>query len=87
VIVANNISAIAAQAVTTAVPTVFTSGSDPVREGLVTSLNRPGGNVTGAVFITGVLGAKRLELFRQFVPKAATVAMLVSPNIPESEAE
>src|SRR5262245_11304425 len=87
VIVANNISAIAAKAVTTTVPIVFTSGSDPVREGLVTSLNRPGGNVTGAVFITGVLGAKRLELFRQFVPKAATMAMLVSPNIPECEAE
>src|SRR5262245_34679673 len=81
VIVANNISAIAAKAVTTTVPIVFTSGSDPVREGLVTSLNRPGGNVTGAVFITGVLGAKRLELFRQFVPKAATMAMLVSPDL------
>jgi len=87
VIVANNISAIAAKAVTTTVPIVFTSGSDPVREGLVASLNRPGGNVTGAVFITGVLGAKRLELFRQLVPTAASMAMLVSPNIPESEAE
>jgi putative ABC transport system substrate-binding protein len=72
---------------TTTVPIVFTSGSDPVREGLVTSINRPGGNVTGAVFITGVLGAKRLELFRQLVPKASTMAMLMSPNIPESEAE
>ena len=83
VIVANTISAIPAKAV----PIVFTTGSDPVRDGLVASLNRPGGNVTGVVFITGVLGAKRLELFRQLVPNATIIAMLVSSNIPEGEAE
>src|SRR4051794_35776396 len=87
VIVANNISAIAAKAETSTIPIVFTTGSDPVRDGLVASLNRPGGNVTGVVFITGVLGAKRLELFRQLVPNATMMAMLVSPNIPEGEAE
>ena len=87
VIVANNISAIAAKAETSTIPIVFTTGSDPVRDGLVASLNRPGGNVTGVVFITGVLGTKRLELFRQLLPNATMMAMLVSPNIPEGEAE
>src|SRR5262249_57506719 len=66
---------------------VFTTGSDPVRDGLVTSLARPGGNVTGVVFITSDLGSKRLELLRQFIPKARTIAMLVTPNTPETEAE
>ncbi len=86
-IVANNISAIAAKAETSTIPIIFTTGSDPVRDGLVASLNRPGGNVTGVVFITGVLGAKRLDLFRQLVPNARMIAMFVSPNIPEGEAE
>jgi putative ABC transport system substrate-binding protein len=58
-----------------------------VRDGLVTSLNRPGGNVTGVVFIIGELGTKRLELLRRLVPKAAVIAMLVHPNTAESEAE
>ena len=67
---------------------MFTTGSDPVRDGLVTSLNRPGGNVTGVVFISsGTLGGKRLELLRQFVPKASTIAMLVYPGIAETDAE
>ena len=86
-IVGNLISALAAKAVTTTVPIVFATGSDPVNDGLVTSLNRPGGNVTGVVFIAAVLGAKRLELLRQLVPKATTIAMLVNPNISNTEAE
>jgi putative ABC transport system substrate-binding protein len=87
VIVANTPSALAAKAATTTVPIVFGTGSDPVRDGLVTSLNRPGGNITGIVFISSLLGAKRLELLRQLAPKAKTIAMLVHPNSPNTEAE
>jgi putative ABC transport system substrate-binding protein len=86
-IVSNTLAALQAKAATTTIPIVFTTGSDPVRDGLVTSLNRPGGNVTGVVFITGELGAKRLALLRQLVPKATTIAMLVYPDTPETEAE
>ena len=68
-------------------PIVFAAGGDPVRDGLVASLNRPGGNVTGVVFFADVLGAKRLDLLRQIVPNATTIAMLVHPNPPQTEAE
>jgi putative ABC transport system substrate-binding protein len=69
------------------VPIVFVTGSDPVKDGLVASLNRPGGNVTGVVFIASELGAKRLGLLRQLVPQATTIGVLVNPNTPETEAE
>jgi ABC-type uncharacterized transport system substrate-binding protein len=87
VIVANSPSARAAKAATTTVPIVFTTGSDPVQDGLVASLNRPGGNVTGVVFFNSALGGKRLELVRQLVPKATTIAVLVNPNTVETESE
>jgi len=87
VIVANTAGAFAAKAAATTVPVVFATGSDPVRDGLVASLNRPGGNFTGVIFITSELGTKRLELLRQLVPKATTVAMLVMPSGQETELE
>ena len=80
VIVGNVLAAIAAKAATTTVPIVFATGSDPVRDGLVTSLNRPGGNVTGVSFFAARLGAKRLEQLRQLVPTATTIAVLVAPG-------
>ena len=87
VIVANNPAAVAAKAATTTVPIVFITGGDPVRDGLIARLNRPGGNITGVVFIVGELGTKRLELLRQLVPKATTMGVLVNPNTGETEAE
>jgi putative ABC transport system substrate-binding protein len=77
----------ACKAATATIPIVFSIGVDPVRYGFVASLNRPGGNFTGVVFINSVLGAKRLELLRQLVPKATTIGVLMSPNDSDAEAE
>jgi putative ABC transport system substrate-binding protein len=87
VIVSNTLAARRAKAATTAIPIVFTTGDDPVRDGLVTSLSRPGGNITGVVFLTGTVAAKRLALLRQFAPKVATIAMLFYPGTSETDAE
>ena len=87
VIVGNHNAALAAKVATTTVPIIFATGADPVRDNLVASLSRPGGNVTGVSFLTIELGAKRLDMLRQLVPKAATIAMLVNPDSPDTEAE
>lgn len=87
VIVSNTLAAVRAKAATGTIPIVFTTGSDPVRDGLVESFSHPGANVTGVVFVTGTLGAKRLEMLQQFVPSITTVGMLVYPKTSETEAE
>jgi putative tryptophan/tyrosine transport system substrate-binding protein len=87
VIVGNNNAALAAKAATTTVPIVFATGSDPVVDGLVANLNRPAGNVTGVSFVSGLLGAKRLDMLRQLVPAATTIAMLVGTETLEARIE
>jgi putative ABC transport system substrate-binding protein len=77
----------AAKAATKSIPIVFTSGGDPVELGFVTSLNRPGGNVTGVSFLVNELAQKRLELLRQLVPAAVSVGLLVNPSRPSFQSE
>jgi putative ABC transport system substrate-binding protein len=78
------VSAIAAKSTTASIPIVFANGSDPVQYGLVASLNRPGGNVTGITFINSQLGPKRIQLLRLLNPKAAVIAILVNPKNPNA---
>ena len=78
------VSAIAAKSATANIPIVFANGSDPVQYGLVASLNRPGGNITGISFIEAQLGPKRIQLLRLLNPKAAVIAVLVNPKNPNA---
>ena len=80
-------SARAAQDASSRVPVVFTIGGDPVRFGLVNSLNRPGGHVTGILFNQNVLGAKRVELLREIAPNVSRVALLMNPTNPNVDVE
>lgn len=77
----------AARVATASIPIVFVVGLDPVAAGLVASFNRPGGNATGITLVSGPLGQKRLELVREFAPKATDVAMLVNPLSPDAPPE
>jgi len=87
VIVTNVLGALAAKNASTSIPIVFVTGSDPVKDGLVASLNRPGGNVTGVSFVSGALGTKRFEILGQLTPNAKTIAMLVQLDADEAVLE
>ena len=87
IIVGDTAAAHAAKTGSATIPILFASGADPIAQGLVANLNQPGGNVTGVVFYSGILGAKRLGLLRQVVPGGKTIAVLVNPNRPDTELE
>jgi putative ABC transport system substrate-binding protein len=76
---------LAAKAATSTIPIIFQTGGDPVRDGLVTSMNRPGGNVTGVSRLAVTLAPKRLELLRELSPRATVIGLLVNPTNPRSE--
>jgi putative tryptophan/tyrosine transport system substrate-binding protein len=78
-------SALAAKSATTTIPIVFAIGADPTKFGLVASLNRPGGNITGVSWVSNALVQKQLELLRELVPSADTIALLVNPDNPNAQ--
>jgi putative ABC transport system substrate-binding protein len=84
---ANSAAALAAKAATTTIPIVFVIGVDPVEIGLVASLERPAGNVTGVTVLSVELAAKRLELLHELTPAASTIAVMVNPNDPTAKRE
>jgi putative tryptophan/tyrosine transport system substrate-binding protein len=77
----------AAKAATTVIPIVFVTGEDPINFGLVASLNKPGGNITGVSTFNAVLGSKRFEFLHELVPNAAMIGLLVNPNFPSAASE
>jgi putative tryptophan/tyrosine transport system substrate-binding protein len=84
--VGGNISALAAKAASLTIPIIFVVGTDPIKDGLVSSFNRPGGNATGVSLVTAELGPKRLELLRELVPSDAIIAVLINPKNPDASA-
>jgi putative tryptophan/tyrosine transport system substrate-binding protein len=87
IIAGGNVTAQVAKRATGTIPIVFTSGADPVTSGLVGSLSRPGANLTGASLVAAEMAVKRLELTRDLLPHARSVAMLINPNYPGAESE
>ena len=81
------VAALAAKTATTTIPIVFVIGDDPLRYDLVTSLNRPGGNITGLSLFISTLMAKRLELLNEMIPATSAIAMFVNPNNPNADLE
>jgi putative tryptophan/tyrosine transport system substrate-binding protein len=84
VLVGNTRTAVAAKRVTSTIPIVFATGADPVKLGLVASLNRPGGNATGVSFFSAALEAKRLGMLHELLPDASAIAALIDPSFPTS---
>jgi putative tryptophan/tyrosine transport system substrate-binding protein len=82
--VGGDVTVLSAKAATTTIPIVFETGGDPVESGIVASLNRPGGNVTGASFLGSLVAAKQVSLLRDIVPGLATLGLLLNPNNPSS---
>ena len=80
-------SAVAAKSATTTIPIVFAIGGDPIKLGLVASLNRPGSNITGVTFLVATLTAKQFEVLHETVPKAALIGFLVNPTIADAETQ
>jgi putative ABC transport system substrate-binding protein len=87
VIAANTPATPVAKAATTTIPIVFVTASDPVASGFVTSLNRPGGNLTGVALLNVEIGSKRLELLREMVPKTSLMGLLINPTNPNAESQ
>jgi ABC-type uncharacterized transport system substrate-binding protein len=87
VIAANSQATVVAKAATSTIPIVFITGADPVQVGFVTSLNRPGGNLTGVTSLDTELGRKRLQLLHELLPQASTIAALVNPTFPGSDVQ
>jgi putative ABC transport system substrate-binding protein len=81
------VAAEAARRATSTIPVVFTSGGDPIASGLVASLSRPGGNLTGVSLLAAEMATKRLELMRELLPHARAVAMIINPNFPGADSE